>query len=420
MNISKRVYYRNFLFFIIVTGALVFIGALVINKKIFHFAIVNKICTCALTIEIAVIIIACVLILLKNKGIKNYISKVILFSSIESNLISIGAYSKREDKTFVELPKIKIEKELRKLAPKKTKANSKNTKAKNENTNAQSGNDDKGENKTCDYSDTPSKSALEAVENNNSETLEATNVGTFTIDPETGEVLELSRDYDGLRRSWKLQCEYAKSSACWRLTRFCTCTVDTKPTYSELNTIVAAFCKWLTRNYTDLLDNCFIFLEPCDDGSWHVHFLIAMIDKPLTFDDEVKIKEWWARKNTKPCDDQVQFAEPFESVDDLLRVLDYLNPTSKKKRHRIKNYPQSCQPMRHIGNVVEPNKALTKFEIAKTILREEKTERRNAIEIEQTNTGVLLYSCKEYLFVAAQNLLKATQAGGSISLCSTP
>lgn len=110
MNISKRVYYRNFLFFIIVTGALVFIGALVINKKIFHFAIVNKICTCALTIEIAVIIIACVLILLKNKGIKNYISKVILFSSIESNLISIGAYSKREDKTFVELPKIKIEK----------------------------------------------------------------------------------------------------------------------------------------------------------------------------------------------------------------------------------------------------------------------------------------------------------------------
>lgn len=279
-------------------------------------------------------------------------------------------------------------KELRKLAPKKTKANSKNTKAKNENTNAQSGNDDKGENKTCDYSDTPSKSALEAVENNNSETLEATNVGTFTIDPETGEVLELSRDYDGLRRSWKLQCEYAKSSACWRLTRFCTCTVDTKPTYSELNTIVAAFCKWLTRNYTDLLDNCFIFLEPCDDGSWHVHFLIAMIDKPLTFDDEVKIKEWWARKNTKPCDDQVQFAEPFESVDDLLRVLDYLNPTSKKKRHRIKNYPQSCQPMRHIGNVIEPNKALTKFEIAKTILREEKTERRNAIEIEQTNTGV--------------------------------
>ena len=177
------------------------------------------------------------------------------------------------------------------------------------------------------------------ADGNSGKAPESIDYSAFDVDPDTGEVIEPRRSYEGLRRSWKRQCEYAKSSACWRLTRFCTCTVDTKPTYSQLNTIVAAFCKWLVRNYTDLLDNCFIFLEPCGDGSWHVHFLIAMLDRPLTFDDEVKIKEWWARKNTKPCDDQVQFAEPFESVDDLLRVLDYLKPTSMKKRHRIKHYP---------------------------------------------------------------------------------
>lgn len=238
------------------------------------------------------------------------------------------------------------------------------------------------------------------ADGNSGKAPESIDYSAFDVDPDTGEVIEPRRSYEGLRRSWKRQCEYAKSSACWRLTRFCTCTVDTKPTYSQLNTIVAAFCKWLVRNYTDLLDNCFIFLEPCGDGSWHVHFLIAMLDRPLTFDDEVKIKEWWARKNTKPCDDQVQFAEPFESVDDLLRVLDYLKPTSMKKRHRIKHYPQSCQPMRHIGNVVEPNKALAKFEVAKEILGEEKQERRRAVEVKQTDTGVMLYSCQEYLFVS--------------------
>ena len=108
--ISKRKYYRNFLFAMMVIGALIIIGALVANKLIYHFEIVNKICIYALIYEITLIFISFVVILLKNKGIRQYISKMILLESIERNLISIGAYTKIDGKNFVELPKIKIQK----------------------------------------------------------------------------------------------------------------------------------------------------------------------------------------------------------------------------------------------------------------------------------------------------------------------
>lgn len=110
IHISKRKYYRNFLFAMMVIGALIIIGALVANKLIYHFEIVNKICIYALICEITLIFISFVVILLKNKGIKQYISKMILLESIERNLISIGAYTKIDDKNYVELPKIKIQK----------------------------------------------------------------------------------------------------------------------------------------------------------------------------------------------------------------------------------------------------------------------------------------------------------------------
>ena len=91
-----------------VIGALIFIGALVANKWFYHFDIVNEICKFALIGEIVIIALVWFIVLLTNKGIKNYVSKMIILESVESNLISIGAYTKPENKNFVELPKIKI------------------------------------------------------------------------------------------------------------------------------------------------------------------------------------------------------------------------------------------------------------------------------------------------------------------------
>lgn len=108
MFMSKREYYRNFLFAMTVIGALIFIGALVANQYFYHWDIVNKICKCALIGETVIITAVFTVTLMKHKGVKNYISKMTLLSSIERNLISIGAYTKCENKQFAELPKIKI------------------------------------------------------------------------------------------------------------------------------------------------------------------------------------------------------------------------------------------------------------------------------------------------------------------------
>ena len=110
MVISKRKYYCNFLLAMTVISALIFIGALVANECFYHFDIVNKICKFALIGEIVIIALVWFIVLLKNKGLKQYISKMIILGSIENNLISIGAYTKLENKMFVELPKIKIKK----------------------------------------------------------------------------------------------------------------------------------------------------------------------------------------------------------------------------------------------------------------------------------------------------------------------
>ena len=108
MNISKRKYYCNFFFAMIVAGVLILLSAPLANKYVFHISIVNKICAYATIIMVMILCVIIVIEIVANKGIKNLISKYELLKSIESNLISIGAYTKLENKVFVVLPRIKI------------------------------------------------------------------------------------------------------------------------------------------------------------------------------------------------------------------------------------------------------------------------------------------------------------------------
>ena len=93
-----------------VVGLLIFISGPIADQYLFHVGIVSKICHYALLCEIAIIAVIVAVNLIANKGIKNWISNVVLRKSIETNLISIGAYAKKDNKVFVELPKIKIQK----------------------------------------------------------------------------------------------------------------------------------------------------------------------------------------------------------------------------------------------------------------------------------------------------------------------
>jgi hypothetical protein len=91
-----------------VIGVLIFLSAPIANRYLFHISIINVICRYAIIVELAIIIAVIIIKLISNKGIKNYIGKQQVRESIESNLISVGAYIKPENKAFVELPGIKI------------------------------------------------------------------------------------------------------------------------------------------------------------------------------------------------------------------------------------------------------------------------------------------------------------------------
>ena len=108
MIISKRKYYCNFLLAVMVIGVLIFLSAPIANRYLFHISIINVICRYAIIVELTIIIAVIIIKLISNKGIKNYIGKQQVRESIESNLISVGAYIKPENKAFVELPGIKI------------------------------------------------------------------------------------------------------------------------------------------------------------------------------------------------------------------------------------------------------------------------------------------------------------------------
>ena len=116
MIISKRKYYCNYFIAMSVVGVLIFLSAPIANKYLFHIKLINDICKYAIIAEVIIIIAVIVINILKNKGIKKYISNCQLLSYIENNLISVGAYIKHENKVFVELPKIKIKKGIIKIS----------------------------------------------------------------------------------------------------------------------------------------------------------------------------------------------------------------------------------------------------------------------------------------------------------------
>lgn len=115
MVISKRKYYCDFYLCIMVVGLLIFISGPIANKYLFHVDIIDEVCRYALITEIGICSLVAIVILLLNKGIKNYVSKCRLNASIETNLISVGAYIKHENKAYVTLPKIKIKKGVIKI-----------------------------------------------------------------------------------------------------------------------------------------------------------------------------------------------------------------------------------------------------------------------------------------------------------------
>ena len=89
-----------------VVGVLVFASAPIANKYLWHIAVIDRISKYGLLSTIIAFILILIICMLRYGGIKN----LQLLDSIESNLISVGAYLKNDNVNYAELPKIRIRK----------------------------------------------------------------------------------------------------------------------------------------------------------------------------------------------------------------------------------------------------------------------------------------------------------------------
>ena len=222
------------------------------------------------------------------------------------------------------------------------------------------------------------------------------------IDIETGEIVERCRPKDSLQKGWRRAKEYILNSIDWRTALFMTIALDTKPNYDEMSNLASGYTTYIKTPFKGQYECGVTFLEPCEDGSWHVHLIIGFNDYiPEIF--ERITKKWWKKHNNNKTETALEYQtkfQLFDSLDDLIKVINYLNPISKKKRDRIKYYPLSSQPIRKFGKTSEPKKAITTYETAKKIAGSEKPAMRKKVTVIDAEIKAVLFEVSEYYFAS--------------------
>lgn len=216
------------------------------------------------------------------------------------------------------------------------------------------------------------------------------------FDLRTGEIIGRCKTLDNVRRTWSAKRHEILNSVLWTCSCLVTATLGGEPTFDQISKATAKFARWLGNRFSDGYVCAFAFIEPHKDGCWHVHIIVGFLNC-IPDDFAVKTQRWWDKQNKRQCDEQVDVM-PFDSREHLEQVIQYLNPTSKDKRERIKFYPLNSQPMRAFGNFSAPNKALASFEVAQEILGDEMPAFRRQVRVIDSNTQEELFFKAEFMF----------------------
>ncbi len=107
MVISKRRYFGIYWLTMLVVGTVLIMAVPIANNHLYQFPMVNEICKTIIVSEALLIVMIMLITVICNKGLYNYISKLIILHHVESNLISIGAYINKVG-NYAVLPKIRI------------------------------------------------------------------------------------------------------------------------------------------------------------------------------------------------------------------------------------------------------------------------------------------------------------------------
>ena len=110
MMTSRRVHFRNCYILISVMGAVVFAAALALRHYIQKdwIQIIGRYTSMMAAGVLCLLLMIAVLRIVASGGVRRHIQKQKILSTIESNLMGLGAYKKNENTTYAVLPKIRI------------------------------------------------------------------------------------------------------------------------------------------------------------------------------------------------------------------------------------------------------------------------------------------------------------------------
>ena len=207
------------------------------------------------------------------------------------------------------------------------------------------------------------------------------------------------KGYESARASWHAKkmeclknCDYRKT---------CEIVLGTyvKQSFASIKKAVSRLIKRTLSTKYPNLKATFKFAEPYEKNGWHAHLIISFYDEiPDDLYDTI-LSSWKKRiipsENSLKTDKHLVVMRTFSSFDEFVKVLDYLNPTSKKKRDRLKYYPFNGRAMESYGDVIKPKKVI--MPMSKGLEMTESEHKNIRREITILNASATVYQGEEVL-----------------------
>lgn len=216
---------------------------------------------------------------------------------------------------------------------------------------------------------------------------------------DAGVIDGVSRDYESERASFMKIKDECLASCHFRKSCAFTLTTYIRQSFSDVKNAVSRMVKRYLFTKFENLKCVFAFCEPHADGSWHCHLILCFYD---VFPDglhESVLKSWKNRivvpSGSYKTDENLVDLRYFYTVDEFVKYLDYLNPVSKKKRDRLKFYPNKKKAKQKYGETETPKKIIMSASEAKKLTECERPALRHEIKI--LNASTTVFSGKEDL-----------------------
>ena len=180
---------------------------------------------------------------------------------------------------------------------------------------------------------------------------------TKAIDKQTGEVkTESFKGLKSLHKGYRRMEDKALYTLKANKTVFVTLNFDSKFDFDGIKKVGANLQKWIRRNYSGA--NGIMVYQPCEDGSWHIHFLLchnAFCREKRVDNFKRALKEWGEKYNVKKSDKMLD-VKHLPTNKEIMIKWAYLDPNHH--RERAIYYPVGRQVFKQIGKLKSPPKPI--------------------------------------------------------------